>query len=167
MRRVDYHALYPCTVAAQDGQTLEVVPDDAKIAGFGLSSVPLKPGLPGTEIDVPEGARVLLGFEGGDPQRPYAALWEATTDFTEIRLDSGSEDIARTTDSIESGFMLWDATATLLYYAPAIDVGGTLIPGVYTAVTASPTPGTPPSPGTLPATQLTGTITSGNSKIKA
>lgn len=70
----DFHALYPATVKAQnDDNTLELKPDGTKLPGF--SKVPIRHGLPGITVRVVKNARVLLGFEGGDPQRPYAALW--------------------------------------------------------------------------------------------
>lgn len=77
-RRLDYHALYPCTVASQasDG-TLDLLPDDARIRGTGTSGIKIRHGLPGTTVEVGAGTRVLMGFEAGDPSRPYAALWEA------------------------------------------------------------------------------------------
>lgn len=74
--QMDFHALYPSTVVTQSGQTLEVKPDSAKIPP--LSGVPLRLGIPGAEADVAPGARVLLGFEAGDPSRPYCSLWEGT-----------------------------------------------------------------------------------------
>jgi hypothetical protein len=77
MARVDYHALYPCRVISQNADlTLELKPDVDKF-GPGLSRVPLRLGLPGVSVKVKAQARVLLGFEGGDPQRPVATLWEA------------------------------------------------------------------------------------------
>src|SRR5512133_210126 len=78
-QRLDYQALYPCTVVAQDGLgRLDLLPDDAKIRGTGFQGVPILSGLPGFVSTVAPGARVLLGFRGGDPQRPFAALWEPT-----------------------------------------------------------------------------------------
>lgn len=71
--------LYPATVRAQNGDTVDLDPDDASIKAGGLQGVPLRHGLPGVtlELDVGRRPKVLLGFEGGDPTRPYAALWSA------------------------------------------------------------------------------------------
>jgi hypothetical protein len=76
LARTDYHALYPCEVVAQheDG-SLELKPETDRF-GAGLSRVPIR-GLPGVKVKVKQKARVLLGFEGGAPRRPYAALWTA------------------------------------------------------------------------------------------
>lgn len=71
--------LYPATVRAQNGDTVDVDPDDASIKAGGLQGIPLRHGLPGItlELDVSQSPRVLLGFEGGDPKRPFAALWSS------------------------------------------------------------------------------------------
>jgi len=52
--------------------------------------VPLRVFLPGAYVRVKSGSRVLLGFEGGNPERPVAYLWEAGgTVVVEIRSVSG------------------------------------------------------------------------------
>lgn len=74
-RRIDYLALYPCKVATQNADgTLELQPDSAAMPQ--LSKVPIRLGVPGVKVKVTAGCRVLLGFEGGDPRRPAAFLWE-------------------------------------------------------------------------------------------
>jgi hypothetical protein len=83
-RRIDYLALYPCRVAAQNADgTLELQPDSNSLPS--LSKVPVRLGVPGVAVKVAAGSRVLLGFEGGNPQRPAAFLWEfngsALTEF--------------------------------------------------------------------------------------
>lgn len=75
--RLDPLALYPGRVVSQgDDGTVDVKPDSAKL-GAGLAMVPIRHGLPGVSVRVRPGARVLLGLEGGDITRPFAALWEA------------------------------------------------------------------------------------------
>lgn len=75
--RLDPLAWYPATVVSQgDDGTVDIRPDSRRF-GVGLAMVPIRHGLPGVSVRVRVGARVLLGFEGGDPQRPYCALWEA------------------------------------------------------------------------------------------
>lgn len=78
-REQPYLRLYPATVRAQaaDG-TLDLEPDDAAIRGTGLSGVPIRHGIPGVTVEISSGQRVLLGFEAGDPRRPYAALWRTS-----------------------------------------------------------------------------------------
>lgn len=98
-RRVDYLGLYPCRVIEQraDG-TLDLLPDDsARLAS--CTAVPLRPGLPGVSIEVPAGARVLLGYEAGDPSRPVATLWEASTVST-LKVNGSSTKAARDGESV-------------------------------------------------------------------
>lgn len=73
--RVDYMALYPSRVVKDNGDgTLELVPDNTKLPG--LSRVPMRLGIPGVDVKVNAGTRVLLGFEAGNPGMPVATLWE-------------------------------------------------------------------------------------------
>ena len=108
LARVDYYALYPSRVVGQDGAdfSLELIPDDTKVPG--LSGVPIRLGLPNATVKVANGSRVLLGFEGGDPSRPVATLWD-TSSCTELRLNGttivlngGTAKVARVGDSISA-----------------------------------------------------------------
>lgn len=76
-REMLYRGAYTAVVQSQSGDlsTVDVLPDDSRLAGAGLSAVPLRQGLPGTLASVAPGERVLLAWEGGDPRRPYAAVW--------------------------------------------------------------------------------------------
>lgn len=77
MRGVDYHAWHPCKVMSQNSDfTLELKPDNAKIPQ--QSKIPMRMGLPGMVGKVTSG-RCLLGWEGGDPQRPVASHFEVGT----------------------------------------------------------------------------------------
>ena len=86
MRRVDYHACYVARVVAQtaDG-ALEVIPDNTAIPP--MTGVSIRYGIPGVSAKVKAGARVLVGFEGGDPSRPIATVWESAA-VTELRITS-------------------------------------------------------------------------------
>lgn len=75
--RLDYLARYPARVVSQDGNRLELKPDDPRIPG--ISGVPIRVGVLGMVVEVPSGSRVLLAFEGGDPSRPIAEIWESGT----------------------------------------------------------------------------------------
>lgn len=71
-----YLGQFTCQVISQAGDgTLDLLPDDLRLRAQGLQSVPIRHGLPGVTVKVTPGARVLLGFDGGDPRQPYAALW--------------------------------------------------------------------------------------------
>lgn len=75
MERVRYLPLLPSRVSQQDSDnTLQVTPDDTKIPG--LTGVPIRTFVPGATIKVNQDARVLVGFEGGDPSRPVAFLFQ-------------------------------------------------------------------------------------------
>lgn len=78
--RVDYGRMYPAKIVSQslsiDGtMTVDVEPD--QISGRSLlpdmARVPLWLGLPGASVDATTGGRVMIGWMGGDPARPFAA----------------------------------------------------------------------------------------------
>lgn len=102
MRDVRFHKQYPCTVQAQSGQTLDLKPDDESLEGLGLGAVPLRVGLPGWEIEVPQGARVMLSFDEGDPSKPAAALFDPKS-VTKITYADGSQPVGRLGDLVVSG----------------------------------------------------------------
>lgn len=68
--------LYTAQVVRQaaDG-TLDLMPADDRLRAQGLQAIPIRHGLPGVTVEVPAGENVLLGFDGGDPSKPYASLW--------------------------------------------------------------------------------------------
>jgi hypothetical protein len=86
MRDSIYLGTYPAIVAGQasDG-ALDLVPEDSRIKGTGLNKVKLKHGFPGCEVKVPNGQRVRLAFDNGDPEKPYASLWDQGT-VTEVSI---------------------------------------------------------------------------------
>lgn len=99
MRDTTYLGTYICTVMGQVGQSLELKPDSDKLAGLsGLSQVPIRHGVPGMSAQVPPGTRVLLAFEDGDPQKPYAALWDGVA--IEVSFAGGQQPVARLGDMI-------------------------------------------------------------------
>ncbi len=110
-RRVDYCALYPCTVVAQraDG-TLDLAPETDALPA--PQAVPYRT-LPGVALTVPAGSRVLLGFEGADPARPVALLWELGT-VTRLALNGSTTRAAREGDDVSASTSLaaWMAAVT-------------------------------------------------------
>lgn len=164
-KRLDYQALYPATVVnMMPSGTVDVVPDDAKIRGTGFQGIPIRHGLPGFTVEVSHGSRGLLGFEAGDPQRPYFSLWQNGTWVDSITFDGGTKDVAREGDQCSGGFLLLDVSAlpaaVTLYWAAEL-AGG--VPGVYVPV--ANWVGLPP-PGS-PGTRLTGLIINGNARFHA
>jgi hypothetical protein len=77
--RVDYLAAYPCKAVKQNSDgTLEMVPDDKRIPGLSNGADPLRrAGLSATISPARRGS--LLEFAGGDPQKPYATVWESAS----------------------------------------------------------------------------------------
>jgi hypothetical protein len=90
MRDTLFLGMYTAAVVRQaaDG-TLDLLPDDDRLRSQGLQAVPIRHGLPGVTVEVPAGERVLLGFDSGRPEAPYAALWHAGQ-ATKIIFDSGT-----------------------------------------------------------------------------
>ena len=86
LERTDYHAQYVARVVSQSADgTLSVVPDNDKMPP--MTEVPIRYGVPGVSAKVESGARVLIGFEGGDRRRPIATVWESAA-LTELRIVS-------------------------------------------------------------------------------
>ena len=168
-RRVDYFAFYPATVTNQaaDG-TLEVLPDDQQIRGGGMASVPVRYGLPGFRAEVPDGARCMVGFDAGDPKRPYVATWMEDSlgggsDVVDLlEFDGGSKSVARVDDETIGGYLVQEPAGGAVYYAP--DIGG--IPGTYAQLPGSVASPNPPPPGSA-GQPIEGLIITGNDKLKA
>jgi hypothetical protein len=100
MRDTLYHAQYISTVQRQDDDgLLDLLPDDERIRGTGLSRVPIRYGIPGVTARVVVGARVTLAFEAGDPSRPFAALWDPGA-VESISFNGGTARIARMGDAV-------------------------------------------------------------------
>lgn len=150
-RRLDYFAMYPCTVTSQAGQQLELLPDDDRVKGSGVGSVPIKMGFPGYSVNVPAGSRVLLGWEAGDPKRPYCTMWESGTGVSAITFDGGTQSIARVGDTVAADS---SADAWALVVETAINA---LAPGTFTLANNFAS--------TVSANM--GDIATGNDKLKA
>ncbi len=109
-RRLDYAVLYPARVVAQDGDggALDVVPDDPRV--IVPRGIPYRT-LAGVAITVPAGTRCLVGFEGGDPSKPYASLWELG-DVTKLVVASGTHRAAREGHEVtrSTAFATWLTT---------------------------------------------------------
>ena len=118
--RIDYLALYPTTVLVDHGDmTLDLRPDDERLPY--LVRVPLRVFLPGAYVKVKPGSRVLVGFEGANPDHPVAYLWESGgTLIVEIATDGGRK--IRADD--ESGKITVSDPAIVEIDAPTIRLAG-------------------------------------------
>jgi hypothetical protein len=73
---IDYSKPYRAKVVSQNGDgSLELLPLDAKLPP--LSRVPIRYGIPGLSAKVAPGCTCLVAFDGGDPSRPTASLFDA------------------------------------------------------------------------------------------
>lgn len=74
---------------AADGSTLDVTPEDKRISAE--KGVPVRVGIPGAVAVVQAGAVVLLGWERGDPGRPYCVpSWESGATVTKLVLKAST-----------------------------------------------------------------------------
>ena len=161
VRELAYLSRWPTTVAAQQGDRLELAPDDEAMAR--PPPMPVLLGLPGCQVEVPGGARVGMVFEGADQRRPRAMGWEQGTAAGTIRINpsdllqlcGGEQGVARVADTV--GYMLFDATAFTLYFTPSLTQP-------YAAVLPNPNTPNPPPMGT-PGTPIT--IGAGSEKVVA
>ena len=155
--RIDYLALYPATVLTDHGDmTLDLRPDDERLPY--LVRVPLRVFLPGAYVKVKPGSRVLIGFEGADPAKPIAHLWEAgSTLIVEISTEGGRR--VRIDD--EAGKITVSDPATVEIDAPTIKLagGGPAVARVGDIVEIS---GVAPGGATV-----TGTIISGSARTSS
>lgn len=161
MRDVTYHKQYPSTVKSQSGMTLDLLPDDAKIAGPGLGAVPLRVGLPGFTVEVPEGARVLLTFDNGDPSIPAAQLFDPGS-VKGITFADGTQAVARQGDLVIAGGV--GLLVTLVPLPPAVPAppNAAVVCGVPHMISFSAVPPTP-----LKADPLYGSIATGRQEFQS
>lgn len=160
LRRTDYHALYPARIVAQDAAgLLELVPDDSRIPG--MTGVPIRPGIPGVSVKVAPGARVCVGFEGGNPSRPVATIWEASA-VKELRI-TGTAKITIDCPDVHLGS---DGGAPIARLGDVVEV---LFPNIAAVSgTVGVPPATQPFAGIVQITEsLVGIITSGATRAKA
>lgn len=136
-----YHRHYPCTVEFIHGDdAVDVTPDDDAIKGEGLSHIRPDPGIPNSGIRPTTGARCLVGFKSGDPEKAFISSWESGG-IDRVSLDGGASGIAAIGDPVE--------VLLATPYAIGGFIDGTLQP-----------PGAPPPPPvTLLGVPVTGTAT--------
>lgn len=170
-RRTDYLGPRWGTVVRTDaGGRVEVrLSDDSRPP---LTAVELRAGVPGVELKVADGCRVLVEWEGGDPRRPVARPWDEAG-LKEIRISAG----VKATVSAPS-VVLDEATGRkVARLGDLVSVGGPT-----TLVSLVPLPGNP-APAVVPgvpyqmiftkidgsappAPVLFGSILTGNAKVK-
>lgn len=135
--------LYRSTVVscAADGSACDVQPEDSRIAG--AKNVPVRVGVPGLTAIVRQGAIVLLGWERGDPSRPYCVpAWEPGAPVTKLAFSANTIELAGNSSAAILDTLLADLSAALGTIA-ATNLGGTILtdPTKITALTSKVTSG--------------------------
>jgi len=165
-RRTDYLGHFWGTVVRTDaGGRVEVKLDDDALPP--VTAVTLRAGIPGAELKVEDGCRVLVSWEGGDPRRPVARPWDEAG-LKEIRVSaSGKVTVAA------PQVVLDEAGRQVARLGDMVSVGG---PTVFVQFVPPPGPAAPLMPGVpygvlwlqngVPQPQLFGTILTGNAKVK-
>ena len=121
--RFEHAVLYPATVRAQADDGTLALELDAGAPVPSLVGVPIRHGLPGvTAVAVQAGARVRVGFDGADPSRPFAVLWDAGSDATSIVFSGSSRQLARTQDAVDCGHLVVAAGSVVGYLPPGTPV---------------------------------------------
>ena len=92
-----YARMYRAKVVAQsdDNDTVDVRPDDPLLPD--MAKIPLRHGVPGLRVSVAMGSYVLVGWDDGRPDHPFAALWTAGVQALKVsivadRLNLGGRD---------------------------------------------------------------------------
>ena len=82
---VPYRYLYRAQVIGQSASNLDQVdvrPDDPALPE--MAGVPLRHGIPGVQAQVQPGCHVVVGWANGEPDAPFAALWEPGASVTKL-----------------------------------------------------------------------------------
>lgn len=100
--------LYPARVdaCAADGSTVDLTPLDDRVATSmsGAQGIPLRQPIPNCKVQVQAGAICRLGWDGGDPGRPYALpTWDAGGSFTSLTITGGDVTITGGAIAISAG----------------------------------------------------------------
>jgi hypothetical protein len=92
-----YSRMYRAKVIAQNDDTdeLDLRPDNPLLPD--MAKIPLRHGFPGLRVSVARGSYVLVGWDDGRPDRPFAGLWTPGTKVTKVsivadRINVGSRD---------------------------------------------------------------------------
>ncbi len=76
-----YRESHAATVEAQNADgTIDVTPDDSRLAGNGLCSIPFRVGMPGCKVTIPAGSRLRVAFADADPSQPFAYAIDQDTE---------------------------------------------------------------------------------------
>jgi hypothetical protein len=153
---IDYSRRYPATVISQAGSAIDVQPElvNGQALLDSMGNVPLWLGVPGASVNGITGGRVMVGWSGGDPSKPYATLFDADTTLppgSSLVIAGGAQGAARLGDTV---------TLTMLPSDLVALASAMLATGAFTPSGVGPNP----PPAALPF--VDGQITSGSSIVK-
>jgi hypothetical protein len=122
---IDYQALYRFKVVSQSADLLTVdvnpvEPNDTRLAG--MSKVPVRAGS-AVKVQFATNATVLLGWDGGDPRRPFVCLGASADSVQRIQL-AGNTDVARNGDHAPAGTLTLILTGTTVLSGTYVDPDG-------------------------------------------
>lgn len=158
---IDYFAMYACQVVAQSGDlsTVDLQPQGSRNQSLigGLQRVPLRL-MPGIKVQVTPGTTLLLGWDGGNPGSPFAALGIPGDTALQVNLAATQVQVQATAAASISG-----ATLTASSSGPAVLKGSTTTLGNNPVVTPVLTVGAVDFMGIpiTPAPTATGTVLAG------
>ena len=101
--RLDYFGFYRAKVVSQsaDGKTVDLQPEDDRIPG--MQRVAIRSGIPGTVVKVAPGSFLRLGWDGGNPKKPSASLWDGGETVTSIEITATDIKVSGTTVTLANG----------------------------------------------------------------
>jgi len=81
-----YASMYRAKVLAQNGDAdfVDVRPEDPRLPD--MMKIPLRHGVPGLRVQVEIGSYLLIGWDDGQPNKPFAALWNRDTHAVRVSL---------------------------------------------------------------------------------
>lgn len=129
-------SFYSGRMVAQAGASVDFVPDDDTVPG--MQRVPLLLGVPGLSIQAAPGARIGMGFYGGDGSKPYAGLFDSGTLLS----------YALTCPSIQLGAASATPVAHAIEALAGLQAIAAPLAAIHASVSAA-TPATPVTNGTL------------------
>jgi len=111
-----YARTYRAKVVHQedDSDEVDVRPDDPRLPD--MAKIPLRHGIPGLRVQVAIGSYLLVGWDNGRPDKPFAALWNRDVRVLKVSLVAdliklGSRDAA---EAFVLGTSYRDAEDTML-----------------------------------------------------
>lgn len=112
---VPYRYLYRARVIAQSASNLDQVdvrPDDPTVPE--MAGVPLRHGIPGVQVQVRAGCHVVVGWANGQPNVPFAALWEPRAEVLRLILSGTSIEMGGAGEAAVKGTTQAAELATLI-----------------------------------------------------